>query len=196
MVNKRINKVKTFTEKPNLEIAQSFLQSGDFVWNAGIFIWSAKSILRAFNKYLPEMSDIFKEGKGKYNTDQEEAFIKKAYVTCKNISIDYGIMEKANNVYVYSSDIGWSDLGTWGSLYDIREKNEMGNTIVGNNVMTYDSSNCIINMPQDKLVVIQGLNDYIIVEDENTLLICKKSEEQQIRQFVSDVKIEKGEDFV
>jgi mannose-1-phosphate guanylyltransferase len=191
-----INKVKTFTEKPALEMAKSFLQSGDFLWNAGIFIWSLKSIMKAFEKYLPEVDTIFKEGLAFYNTKNEENFIKNAYTICKNISIDYGIMEKADNVYVLSSDFGWSDLGTWGSLYEIRNKDDKGNTIVGKNVMTYNSSNCIVNMPKDKLVVIQGLDDYIVVEDDNILLICKKTEEQQIRQFVNDVMSEKGEKFV
>ncbi|MFZ4414323.1 MAG: mannose-1-phosphate guanylyltransferase [Bacteroidales bacterium] len=192
----RINKVKTFTEKPVLEMAESFLESGDFLWNAGIFVWSLKSIMKAFEKYLPEVDAIFKDGMQYYNTKNEANFIKNAYTICKNISIDYGIMEKADNVYVLSSEFGWSDLGTWGSLYEIRQKDENGNTIVGKNVMTYNSSNSIINMPKEKLVVIQGLDDYIVVEDDNILLICKKTEEQQIRQFVNDVMSEKGEKFI
>lgn len=192
----RLRKVKTFTEKPNLELAKSFLESGDFLWNSGIFIWSLKSIMSAFEKYLPEIDSVFKEGIAKYDTVEEEDFIQQAYSVCKSISIDYGIMEKADNVYVLISDFGWSDLGTWGSLYDFREKNKNMNAIVGNNVMTYDTNNCIVNMPSGKLAVIQGLNDYIIVENDNILLICKKSEEQQIRQIVNDVKIEKGENFI
>lgn len=192
----RINKVKTFTEKPALEMAKSFLQSGDFLWNAGIFVWSLKSIMKAFEDYLPEVDAIFKEGMQYYNTKNEASFIKNAYTICKNISIDYGIMEKADNVYVLTSDIGWSDIGTWGSVYEIRQKDEHGNTIIGKNVMTYNTSDCIVHMPKDKLVVIQGLEDYIVVEDDNILLICKKTEEQQIRQFVNDVLSEKGEKFV
>ena len=191
-----LRRVKTFTEKPNLELAKSFLQSGDFLWNSGIFIWSLKSIMTAFKQYLPEVDNVFNEGVSKYNTEEEDNFIKQAYSVCKSISIDYGIMEKANNVYVLISDFGWSDLGTWGSLYDFREKNEKMNTIVGNNVITYDTKNCIVNMPSGKLAVIQGLDDYIVVENDNILLICKKSEEQQIRQIVNDVKIEKGEKFI
>ncbi|MCF8298237.1 MAG: mannose-1-phosphate guanylyltransferase [Saprospiraceae bacterium] len=191
-----IKKVKTFTEKPVLEMAQSFLKSGDFLWNSGIFIWSIQSILDSFDKYLPEMSSLFKNGQSKYFTEQENSFIKDAYTVCKNISIDYGVMEKADNVYVYATDFGWSDLGTWGSLYDIRNKDEQGNSVIGKNVMIYDSKNCIVNMPKDKLVVMQGLDDYIVVEDENTLLICRKTDEQQIRKFVNDVKIEKGEKYV
>ncbi|MCF8235359.1 MAG: mannose-1-phosphate guanylyltransferase [Bacteroidales bacterium] len=192
----RIKKVKTFTEKPNLELAESFLESGDFLWNSGIFIWSLKSIEKAFEQNLPEVNQIFKDGTGKYNTPKEEDFINGAYMVCKNISIDYGVMEKATNVYVLASDFGWSDLGTWGSLYDIRQKNEQGNSIVGQNVLTYDTKNCIVNMPKDKLVVLQGLEGYIVVEDEGTLLICRKEDEQKIRQIVNDVRVNKGEKYV
>jgi mannose-1-phosphate guanylyltransferase len=191
----RLRKVKTFTEKPQLEMAQQFLQSGDFLWNSGIFIWSLKSIMKAFESYLPEVDSIFKEGIGLYNTPSEKEFIASAYTICRNISIDYGIMEKATNVYVLASDFGWSDLGTWGSLYDTRPRNEEGNSIVGNNVMTYDTKNCIVNMPKEKLVILQGLSEYIVVEDDNILLICRKEDEQQIRQFVTDVRMRKGDRF-
>ncbi len=194
--NELLRKVRTFTEKPQLEMAKQFLQSGDFLWNSGIFIWSLKSIMKAFETHLSEVDYIFKEGIPVYNTPAEKNFIANAYTICRNVSIDYGVMEKADNVYVMSSDFGWSDLGTWGSLYDIRAKNELGNTVVGNNVMIYDSQNCIVNMPKDKLVVLQGLNDYIVVEDDHILLICHKGEEQQIRRFVGDVRISKGEKFV
>jgi mannose-1-phosphate guanylyltransferase len=191
----RLRKVRTFTEKPQLEMAQQFLQSGDFLWNSGIFIWSLKNIMKAFENFLPEVDSIFKEGTALYNTPAEKEFIVNAYTVCRNISIDYGIMEKATNVYVLASDFGWSDLGTWGSLYDSRPLNEEGNSIVGNNVMTYDSRNCIVNMPKDKLVILQGLNDYIVVEDDNILLVCRKEDEQQIRHFVTDVRLHKGEKF-
>lgn len=192
----KIKKVKTFTEKPALEMAKSFLASGDFLWNAGIFVWSLKSIMSAFELYLPEVDSIFKEGISYYNSNGEEEFIRNAYTVCKNISIDYGVMEKANNVYVLASDFGWSDLGTWGSLYENRAKDNNGNSTVGKNVMLYDTKNCIINFPKEKLAVIQGLEDFIVVEDNNILLICKKSEEQQIRQFVNDVMSEKGDKYV
>ena len=192
----QLRKVKTFTEKPNLEIAMSFLASGDFLWNSGIFIWSLKSVMSAFDKYLPDVNNLFKAGKGKYNTPDEEKFISDTYTVCKNISIDYGIMEKAENVYVLSVDFGWSDLGTWGSLYTIRDKDGNENAVVGNNVMLYDTQNCIVNVPKGKLVVLQGLDDYIVVEEDNTLLVCRKQDEQKIRQFVNDVKMEKGENFV
>ena len=193
---KRIKKVKTFTEKPVLEMAESFLQSGDFLWNAGIFVWSLKSILNAFEKHLPEINLLFKEGCSKLNTEKEAEFIKQTYTLCKSISIDYGVMEKADNVHVIRSDFGWSDLGTWGSLYETRTKNAEGNAVVGKNVMMYDSNNCIVNMPAEKLVVLQGLDDYIVVESDNILLVCKKSDEQLLRKFVNDVLIEKGEQFV
>ncbi len=192
----RIKKVKTFTEKPELKIAEKFLESGDFHWNAGIFVWSLKSIQKAFEIHLPEVDEIFKDGIGIYNTKKEESFINSAYAVCRNISIDFGVMEKAENVYVLSSDFGWSDLGTWGSLYATRQKDENKNSIVGKNVMTYDTTNCVINVKGDKLVVLQGLDDYIVVEEDKVLLICRKVDEQNIRQFVTDVKTEKGDQFI
>ncbi|MEI6172831.1 MAG: mannose-1-phosphate guanylyltransferase [Bacteroidota bacterium] len=193
---KHLKKVKTFTEKPNLELAETFLQCGDFLWNSGIFIWSLKSIMKAFETHLPDVDALFKKGIGKYGTREEKAFIAGTYTICKSISLDYGVMEPASNVYVLASDFGWSDLGTWGSLYENRPKDENGNTVVGKNVMLYDSSNCIINMPKEKVVVLEGLNDYIVVESENVLLVCRKTDEQQIRQYVNDVMLEKGEKYV
>jgi len=194
--DERIAKVKTFTEKPKLELAQEFLKSGDFLWNAGIFVWSLKTIQKAFEIHLADVDDIFKEGIGLYNTVREGLFIENAYSICKNISIDYGVMEKANNVYVLRSDFGWSDLGTWGSLYAIRDKDENGNTILGKNVMTYDTVNSIVNVKGPRLVVLQGLDDYIVVDDDNILLVCRKADEQSIRQIVNDVKATKGDKFV
>ena len=194
--DERIHKVKTFTEKPELDVAKQFLESGDFLWNAGIFVWSLKSIQKAFATHLSDVNDIFKDGIESYNTKNEVLFIEQAYSICKNISIDYGVMEKADNVYVLSSDFGWSDLGTWGSLYAIRDKDENENTVFGKNVMTYDTKNCIVNVKSDRLVVLQGLDDYIVVDEDDTLLICKKTDEQSIRQIVNDVKAEKGDKFV
>jgi mannose-1-phosphate guanylyltransferase len=194
--DKSLRKVKTFTEKPNLDLALTFLESGDFLWNSGIFIWSVKSILAAFEEHLPEVNNLFREGMNIYNTEQEHEFINKIYPVCKSISIDYGVMEKAQNVYVLESDFGWSDLGTWGSLFDIRSKDENNNTIVGKNVMTFNSKNCIVNMPKDKLVVLQGLDDYIVVEDGDILLVCRKADEQDLREIVNTVKIDKGEKFI
>lgn len=192
----RLKKVKTFTEKPSLEIAKSFIASGDFLWNSGMFVWSLKSIMKAFDEYLSDVDVLFQKGIGKYNTPEEDKFIKATYAICKNISIDYGVMERAQNVYVLSVDFGWSDLGTWGSLYANREKDENQNAIMGDNVMVYDTKNCIVNISNKKLVVLQGLDDYIVVENDGALLICRKQDEQQIRQIVNDVKVEKGEKFV
>ncbi|HNS47259.1 MAG TPA: mannose-1-phosphate guanylyltransferase, partial [Bacteroidales bacterium] len=191
----RMKRVKTFTEKPEIEMARFFLQSGEFLWNSGIFVWSLNSILDAFHLYLEEVDSIFRQGTAVYGTPGETEFIRKAYAICKSISIDYGIMEKAENVFVLASDFGWSDLGTWGSLYEQRPKDEQGNSVIGDQVMTYDTKNCVIHMPSDKLAVIQGLEDYIVVESEGILLICRKSDEQMIRQFVNDVRENKGEKY-
>ncbi len=190
-----IKRVKTFTEKPDSELAKNFIESGDFCWNSGMFIWSLKSIQRAFETLLPDVNDVFKNGLGKYNTTEEHNFIQTAYATCKNISIDYGIMESSKNVFVISADIGWSDLGTWGSIYTHLPLDKNNNALVGKNVMMYDSSNNIVNVPQDKLVVLQGLDDYIIVESDSILLVCKKEDEQKIKQFVADVKKTQDEKF-
>ena len=184
--NKKVKKVKTFTEKPNQELALSFLDSGDFLWNSGMFVWNAKSITLAYRKHLHDMYDIFEEGKAYYNTDKEEEYIDRLFPACKNISIDYGIMEKSDKVYVYPASFGWSDLGTWGSLYSHLDLDEKDNAVQGNKVMLYDSSNNIVNVPNDKLVVLQGLEGYIVVENDGNLLICKKEDEQQIKQFVMD----------
>ena len=195
-LNTSLRKVKTFTEKPDLKMAELFLESGDFFWNSGMFFWSLKTIMSAFEQFLPEVDNLFKLVTGKYNTENESGFIAQTYANCRNISIDYGIMEKAENVYVLCSDFGWSDLGTWGSLYDKLEKNKEENSVIGKNVFTYDTKNCLINIPDDKLVVVQGLEDYIVVESDNILLICKKADEQKIKQFVNDVKLEKGDDYI
>jgi len=191
-----IKKVKTFTEKPNLDLAITFLKCGDFLWNSGIFIWSLKSIMHAFEEHLSEVDVLFKKGIRVYDTPKEKSFIRDTYTICKSISIDYGVMEKASNVYVLAADFGWSDLGTWGSLFENRGKDKNGNAVVGKNVILYDSANCIVNMPNDKVVVLEGLSDYIVVEADNVLLVCRKSDEQQIRQFVNDVRLEKGEKYV
>ncbi len=194
--DKRINKVKTFTEKPNHEMAQFFMESGDFLWNSGIFVWSTKSILSALETHDPELANLFREGYDYYNTGREKEYIERAYATCKNISIDYSVMEKATNVYVRSSIFGWSDLGTWGSLYTHIDHDENGNALVGKNIITYNCSDCIVQVPKDKLVVLQGLEGYIVVESEGVLLVCKKEDEQLIRTFVHDVKVKKGEKYV
>jgi len=189
-------KVKTFTEKPDLEMAKIFVDSGEFFWNSGIFIWSLSSILEALDTHLNEVSSLFAKGTKWYNTEDEVHFIAKTYSECKGISIDYGIMEKAQNVYVLTADFGWSDLGTWGSLYENKEKDEDGNVINGDNVLTYDTKNCIINLSDEKVAVLHGLDGYIVAESNDTLMICKKEDEQQIKQFVTDVRIKKDESLV
>ncbi len=192
----KITKVKTFTEKPNLEMARFFLQSGEFAWNAGIFMWSIKSILKALETYLPDMNHLFLACRKDMNTPHEKKAILEVYERCPSISIDFAVMEKANNVYVMNADFGWSDLGTYGSLQEHMPHDKQHNTISGKHVLMYDSENCYVNVPKDKLVVIQGLNDFIVVDTGDVLLICRKQEEQQIRQFVNDVQISKGDRFI
>lgn len=196
VLNKSFREVKTFTEKPDYNLAQKFMESGDFFWNSGMFFWSLSSINNSFAQYLPDINNLFKDGLNIYNTPAEEEFITSAYSKCKNISIDYGIMEKAENVHVLCADIGWSDLGTWGSLYEISEKDANKNACKGGKSFLYDSKDCLISLSENKIAVIQGLEDCIVVDSEDVLLICKKKEEQRIKQFVNDVKLEKGEEYI
>ena len=187
----QLHKVKTFTEKPNLELAKMFVESGDFLWNSGLFVWRANVILHAFHQYLSDIAEVFDEGADKLGTPREEEFISEAYSRCRNISIDYGVMEKADNVYVLPADFGWSDVGTWNSLHRIGHQDENGNMVSGD-VMLYDTTGCVIKTPSERLVVVQGLEDYIVAEYDNVLLICKRSEEQRVKEFVADVKAKKG----
>ena len=189
-------KVKTFTEKPNHEMAKVFLDSGEFFWNSGIFLWSIGSIQKAFEDHLEEVDILFKEALPAFGTINENNAIATIYSECKNISIDYGVMEKADNVYVICADFGWSDIGTWGSLFENTVKSNEDNVIKGDHVITYNTNNCIVNVPNDKLVVLNGLSGYIVVESEKTLLICKKEDEQQLRQIVNDIKDQKGDDYI
>ncbi|MBI1342135.1 MAG: mannose-1-phosphate guanylyltransferase [Terrimonas sp.] len=191
-----VYKVKTFTEKPNLELAKTFLASGDFLWNAGIFIWKIKNVITAFEKYLPEMYEVFAAEKDKFNTPGEQAAIEAIYPQCTNISIDFGIMEKADNVYVIPASFSWSDLGTWNSAWDNMEKDYLGNAVAGENVMVIDATKCVVSAPDKKLVLLQGLDDYIIVDTQDVLLICKKEKEQEIKEFVSEVKRNKGDKYL
>ncbi len=192
----KIFKVKTFTEKPTPEIAKTFLKSGDFVWNAGIFIWSVNTILTAFEKHLPEIHEVFAQGTGLYNTDKEQKFISTAYSLCTNISIDYGVMEKAEDVFVIPADFGWSDLGTWASLYETYNHDYLGNAVSGKNVMIYDSANSMVMVPDDKLVVLQGLDGYCVIDTGDILLICQKEREQEIKGITADIKSKKGEKYL
>jgi len=191
-----LRKVKTFTEKPDIELARIFINSGDFYWNAGIFFWSLESIMNAFESFLPEIHSMFKEGLEIFGTGDEAGFINETYGNCRNISIDYGIMEKAENVFVLISDFGWSDLGTWGSLYEQLQKNEHQNSVTGEHVFLYDSTGNLVNVQDDMLVVLQGLEDYIVVQNGKIILVCKREEEQKIKQYVNDIKAEIGEDLV
>ena len=191
-----VYKVKTFTEKPNLELAKTFIASGDFLWNAGIFIWKVKNIITAFEKYLPEMYEIFASEKEKFNTKDEEAAIEEIYPQCTNISIDFGIMEKADNVYVIPASFGWSDLGAWNSAWENMEKDYLGNAVAGKNVMIVDATKCMVHTQDNKLVVLQGLDDFIIVDTKDVLLICRKEKEQEIKDFVSEVKRNKGDKYL
>ncbi|MBS1730556.1 MAG: NTP transferase domain-containing protein [Bacteroidetes bacterium] len=189
----QIFKVKTFTEKPNLELAKTFLASGDFLWNAGVFMWSSKDLVKAFELYEPEMSELFNAEKHHFNTREENHSLERIYPQCKNISIDYAIMEKANNVYVIPSSFGWSDLGTWNSAYDNLEKDYLGNAVAGGNVMIIDATKCMVSAPEHKLLLLQGMDDFIIIDTEDILLICKKEKEQQIKDYVAEVKRNKGD---
>ena len=190
-----ISTVKTFTEKPNAELAKVFVESGEFFWNAGIFLWNVQSIIKAIQRYLPEISSRFEEGIPVYNTDAEKDFIAHNFPACPNISIDFGVMEKASNVFMLQADFGWSDLGTWGSLYDRLAKDKEDNVVLKCKTLMYESKGNIVAVPR-KLVVLNGLEDFIVAESDNVLLICKKEEEQRIRQFVTDAKMKFGDEFV
>lgn len=191
-----IYKVKTFTEKPNLELAQTFIASGDFLWNAGIFTWKVKNILAALEKHLPEIYDVFVAEKDKFNTAQEREAVEEIYPLCTNISIDFGVMEKADNVYLIPASFGWSDLGTWNSAWENKDKDYFGNAVVGKKVMTVDAKNCIVHVPDNKLVLLQGLDEFIVVDTKDVLLICKKDKEQEIKDYVAEVKRNMGEKYL
>jgi mannose-1-phosphate guanylyltransferase len=191
-----IYKVKTFTEKPNLELARTFLASGDFLWNAGIFVWQVKTLMKAFEMYQPEMFELFDNEKEHFNTGEEKNAIHRIYPLCTNVSIDFAIMEKADNVYVIPSSFGWSDLGTWNSAYDNLEKDYLGNAVAGDNVIVIDATKCMVSMPKDKLLLLQGVDDCIIVDTPDVLLICKKDKEQHIKEYVAEVKRNKGDRYL
>ncbi len=191
-----IKKVKNFTEKPNLKKAEQFITSGDFLWNAGIFIWSAKSIITAFKKYLPEMIDVLDSNDPIYNTDFEDDFIKKNYEKCENISIDFGIMEQAKNVHVLPVDFGWNDLGTWGSLYGKLKKDDNDNAVVGANVIFRDAKGNMIKTESGKRVVIQGLEDFIVVEKKDVIMICPRKDDQDIKQIMAEARDSFGKKYI
>ncbi len=189
-------KVKTFTEKPNLELAKVFLKSGDFYWNSGIFLWKVRSIMSAFELYLNDMYTVFDMHSDKLGTAEEEKVISRIYSECFSISIDYGIMEKADNVYVRCADFGWSDLGTWSSVSEHDSRDADGNTGDMKDVFGYELKDSIIKLPEGKVAVVQGLSDYIIVDTGDVLLIVRRSEEQDIKQYIEDIRDKKGDEYV
>jgi mannose-1-phosphate guanylyltransferase len=189
-------KVKTFTEKPNKDLAKTFIASGDFLWNAGIFFWKAKNIIAAFEKHLPEIYEVFAAEKEKFNTPDEAKAIEQIYPQCTSISIDFGVLEKADNVFVIPASFGWSDLGTWNSAWDSMDKDYLGNAVAGKKVMVVDATKCVVHVPDNKLVVVQGLDDFIVVDTKDVLLICKKEKEQEIKEYVAEVKRNMGESYL
>lgn len=187
-------KVKTFTEKPELEMAKMFVESGEFYWNSGLFMWNVDTILRALEDLLPEVCSKLKSDV--YGTPDEQKFINEHFPSCPNVSIDFGVMEKAKNVYVSLGDFGWSDMGTWGSLYDLSEKDADGNvSLIGSSEM-YSCKDNIVVMPKGKLAVIKGLKGYLVAESGNVLLICKKNDEHTIRNMVNDTQIKFGDEYI
>jgi len=191
-----ISRVKCFTEKPNLELAQTFFECGEFFWNSGIFIWSVKAIVEAFERYLPEHHALFSSILNDYGTEREKAAIEQVFSECKAISIDYGVMEKAENVYVRCGDFGWSDVGTWGSVYQLSEKDKNENAVVAEACYTYSTERTFISLPKGKIAVVNGLKDYIVVDTPDALLICPRSEEQSIKNYIDDVRFANGEKFI
>jgi mannose-1-phosphate guanylyltransferase len=186
-----LKKVKTFTEKPELSLAKTFLESGDFVWNAGIFVWGVKAIKEAFHKYLPEMAEVFEEASAHFGTDRERQSLQTAYSQTKGISIDYGVMEKADNVYVWLSSFAWSDLGSWSSLHDNSTKDANNNAVDAESLI-YETRNSVIKGPKDKLIVAQGLNGYLIGAFDDVFIVCEKDKEELFRKFVNDLKNKPG----
>lgn len=195
-VSDNVYKVKTFTEKPNLELAKTFISSGDFLWNAGIFVWQVQNIVKAFETYLPEMAELFAAEKSLFNTNKEPEAVAKIYPQCTNISIDFGIMEKAENVYIIPASFGWSDLGTWNSAYENMPKDYFENAVTGNHVIVFDATKNMVHADNKKLLVLQGLDDFIVVDTKDVLLICKKDKEQEIKEYVAEVKRNKGEKYL
>lgn len=182
-----IAKVTQFLEKPTLEKAREFLESGDYVWNAGIFIWNVQALLKAFKNLSPDLFAIFEKGVPHYNSDGESKFLTDNYPLCENISIDYALMEKADNVYTLPGDFGWSDLGTWASLHEVMDKDDKRNSFAGKSVFLQDTSDCLIQLPNDKIAVVKGLSNYIVVDDGSVLLIYPKGLEQEIKTVSADV---------
>lgn len=195
-VENDINKVKTFTEKPNIDLARVFIESGEFYWNSGIFLWSIKSICKAFHDFAPEIAAKFDDDRELFGTAREREMIAVHFPACASISIDFAVMEKAGNVYVETANFGWNDLGTWSALYDMSPKNRDANVTQNCSVFAYNSRGNIFAVRGDKIVVVDGLNDYIVSDSGDVLLICPKSEEQRIKQMVNDTKVNFGDKYL
>lgn len=191
-----ICRVKTFTEKPKLELAKVFLETGEFFWNSGIFLWSAKTIIRELITNAPDVANVFEKGRHLFGTPAETQFIEENFPGCVGISIDFAVMEKAKNVYVECVSFGWNDLGTWSALYDNSPKNRDANVTQNCRVLAYDSTDNIFAVKDDKLVVVAGLSGYIVADRGDVLLICPKAEEQKIKQMVNDVKMTFGDKYI
>ena len=194
--DKPISKVKCFTEKPDIELARVFLQSGEFYWNSGIFVWKVRSIVEAFEKYLPEHHALFSGVMRAIGTDAERNVVEIAFSECRAISIDYGIMEKADNVYVRCGEFGWSDVGTWGSVYQHSRKDRYANAVPEEGCYLYDTRSSIVSLPKDKIAVISGLKEYIVVDTDDVLMVCPRSEEQNIKKFIDEVKFHNGDKHI
>ena len=191
----KIKQVSQFREKPNYETAKSFINQGNFLWNAGIFMWSAKSVISAFKTNQPKLFELFQSGYSTYNTELEDDFIKENYGEAENISVDYALMETSDNVYVIPANFDWNDLGTWGSLYDKLDKDESLNAVVNAKTLLEDSNGNMIRSERDKVVVIDGLKDYIVVDKDEVLLIFPKAKEQDIKQVLENVKAKFGKEY-
>lgn len=191
-----ICRVKTFTEKPKLELAKVFLETGEFFWNSGIFLWSAKTIIRELITNAPDVANVFEKGRHLFGTSAERQFIEENFPGCVGISIDFAVMEKAKNVYVECVSFGWNDLGTWSALYNNSPKNRDANVTQNCRVLAYDSTDNIFAVKDDKLVVVAGLSGYIVADRGDVLLICPKAEEQKIKQMVNDVKMTFGDKYI
>ncbi|MBR5850621.1 MAG: mannose-1-phosphate guanylyltransferase [Alistipes sp.] len=194
--NQPLSKVKCFTEKPNLELAQTFLQCGEFFWNSGIFIWTVKAIVEAFERYLPEHHALFTGLMPALGTEEESEAVERVFAECRAISIDYGVMERAENVYVRCGEFGWSDVGTWGSVYQHSRKDRYANATPQEGCFLYDTRSSFVSLPKDKIAVISGLKEYIVVDTEDVLMICPRSEEQNIKKFIDEVKFRKGDQHI
>lgn len=184
--NSEIYRVDSFKEKPNLETAQEYIKDKSYYWNAGIFIWNVKTIVNAFRMYQPAISHVFENMLPVLGTDKEQDMVNLHYGDCESISVDYAILEKAEEIFVFPADFGWSDLGTWGSLHQLSQKDDEGNALISDNVKMYESKNCVVNVEGAKKVVVQGLDGYIVAERDGKLLICKLAEEQRIKEFSTD----------